>query len=107
MEATASVILLKDQFGRQIANVPEDRGRDPFILGRGVNSHAQLVLPDVSRTHAQLTFQDGSWVIEDLGSFNGTWLERGDGLVRLTDPTILENGDRLKVGSFYLEVAIS
>jgi pSer/pThr/pTyr-binding forkhead associated (FHA) protein len=45
-----------------------------MVIGR--SSSCQLVLADdtVSRRHAELRIQDGRWLLRDLGSSNGTWV---------------------------------
>jgi FHA domain/Domain of unknown function (DUF1707) len=45
-----------------------------LLIGR--SSACQLVLGDdtVSRRHAELRVQDDCWVLRDLGSSNGTWV---------------------------------
>lgn len=48
--------------------------QDMFLLGRG--SDCQIIMDDtnVSRHHAELKFTDGNWVITDLNSANGTFV---------------------------------
>jgi len=45
-----------------------------LLLGRGPG--CQLVFSDdtVSRRHAELRMVDGRWILRDLGSSNGTWV---------------------------------
>jgi len=47
----------------------------PFRMGRAPDS--QLVLRDsrVSRNHAQIVRKDGRYVLEDLGSLHGVWVD--------------------------------
>ncbi len=47
-------------------------GSTELVLGR--DQACDVVLPEatVSRRHARLLFRDGSWVLQDLGSTNGT-----------------------------------
>ena len=58
---------------RQGLNVPLST-TDPLIIGR---RRGDLVLDDalVSGTHAQIIPQDDGWVIQDLGSTNGTLVD--------------------------------
>ena len=44
------------------------------MIGR--SSGCELVLADdtVSRRHAELFIEDGRWLLRDLDSSNGTWL---------------------------------
>ena len=73
--------------------------KTPMIIGRGAS--ADLSLPDsgVSRRHASLTLQDGEWLLEDLGSANGTVVNGW----RVTKPSKLRDGDVIGVGSVFLE----
>lgn len=64
------------------------------VLGR---ESEQIALTDrtVSRQHAEIHPDNGSWVLEDLKSANGTYLNG----VRVKDPVRLKHGDQIKIGS--------
>lgn len=66
----------------------------PVILGR--MESCDIVLPDasVSRRHARLETQKGNWVITDLNSSNGTFVNG----VRIKSAA-LSPGDSLKLGA--------
>ena len=51
-------------------------GKDRFVIGRG--KHCDLVIDSskVSREHAAIVREGDAWLIEDLGSSNGTWYQR-------------------------------
>jgi len=69
--------------------------RSPFNIGRSPENH--LIVPDtpVSRQHARLELQGGRWFLRDLGSSNGTFLNRQ----AVTDsPEPLRDGDLLGIG---------
>ncbi len=70
-----------------------------FTVGRGDEN--DLVLPDgrVSRQHARVWQTDDICLIEDLGSANGTFLERGHDVVRVAAPRPLQPGDAIRIGS--------
>ena len=55
----------------------------------------------VSRRHARITFRDGQYFLEDLGSTNGTFVNRGR---RLSPGTrqALNDGDEIIVGKTFL-----
>jgi hypothetical protein len=66
-----------------------------YVIGRA--DGVDLCLDDisVSRRHALIAHLDGGWVITDLGSRNGTWLNGW----RLPGPAPIGPGDRLDLGS--------
>ena len=70
-------------------------GTDPVIIGREAPS-AKFVIADpaVSRRHAQISRQDDGYMIEDLNSTNGTFInaQRVVGAVPLTPGDLIELG---------------
>jgi diguanylate cyclase (GGDEF)-like protein len=64
------------------------------IMGRGKEAHVRFDDGGASRTHARIVrAADGSWVVEDLRSTNGTFV---DG--RKIDRVELKSGDRIHIG---------
>src|ERR1041385_656366 len=65
----------------------------PFLLGR--QSDNNLVLRDnrASRSHARIFAENGSYLIEDLNSRHGTWVN-GERIAR----HVLRNSDRIEFG---------
>jgi serine phosphatase RsbU (regulator of sigma subunit) len=65
----------------------------PFLIGRQPDNH--LVLRDnrASRTHARIISEKGHYVLEDLDSRHGTWVN-GERVKR----HILRNSDRIDLG---------
>jgi hypothetical protein len=59
----------------------------------------------VSRRHARITFSEGKYALEDLGSTNGTFVNRGK---RLTPGTRqpLNDGDEIIVGKTFLRFQV-
>jgi hypothetical protein len=45
-----------------------------LLLGRSSGCHLVFADDTVSRRHAELRFDDGRWMLRDLGSSNGTWV---------------------------------
>lgn len=80
---------------RRGLNVPLPTDR-PLVIGR---KDGDLVLNDqlVSSRHARVVPRDGGWVIQDLGSTNGTML---DG--RLIREAVLTPGAELSIGNTIL-----
>lgn len=75
-------------------------GTSPVTLGRAAD--CTLVLDDdySSSHHSRLYPHEGTWVVEDLGSTNGTWIDR----TRVTGPTVLAMGQPLRIGRTVLEL---
>ena len=67
---------------------------DEILIGREQGSALQIDSPGVSRKHARLAFQDNQYLIEDLGSSNGTFVN-GE---RISKPRPLKNGDMIGIG---------
>jgi hypothetical protein len=47
---------------------------DELTIGRHHGCDVVLTDPSVSRRHACLRFRDGTWMLQDLDSLNGTWV---------------------------------
>jgi hypothetical protein len=60
----------------------------------------------VSRRHARIIFRDNRFMIEDLGSTNGTFVNRGRRLIP-GSPTPLNDGDEIIVGKTFLRFNIN
>jgi pSer/pThr/pTyr-binding forkhead associated (FHA) protein len=71
-----------------------------ITIGRA--DDATLVLTDdyASTRHARLFPQDGQWLVEDLGSTNGTYLDRQ----KVTHPTPVPVGVPIRIGKTVLEL---
>jgi pSer/pThr/pTyr-binding forkhead associated (FHA) protein len=73
---------------------------DEVTVGRASGCQVALTDPTVSQLHARIFRRDGKLFVEDLGSSNGTFLNRK----KIGAPTALRRGDRLAFGSTILEV---
>ena len=81
--------------------------RKSYTIGRGYDDNAPdsetINIPDqmVSRKHCTLTWTDtGQWLLEDLGSTNGTIVEG----VPLTGQVLLTRGDSFTIGGSVLRL---
>jgi pSer/pThr/pTyr-binding forkhead associated (FHA) protein len=77
-----------------------DLAQQQITLGRAHD--ATLVLNDdyASSRHARIFPQDGQWIVEDLGSTNGTYLDRQ----KVTRPTPVPLGVPIRIGKTVLEL---
>jgi len=75
-------------------------GATPVTIGRSQDCTVVLEDDYASSHHTRLSPHDGAWVVEDLGSTNGTWLDR----TRVTTPTVLPIGQQLRVGRTVIEL---
>ena len=74
---------------------------DELTVGRAAG--CQITLDDTyaSQLHARIFRKDGQLFVEDLGSTNGTYLNRK----KVTAPVPIRKGDRLQVGKTVMELA--
>ena len=76
-----------------------DLGQE-LVLGRGDKCHVVIDDTYVSTVHARIFSKGESYLVEDLGSTNGTYLNRR----RITSPTEVQRGDKVKIGKTVLEM---
>lgn len=94
-ESSGPLVLYCEERG-----IDQELTEEPLVIGR---EEGDLVLDGdsaASRLHARLFFDKGRYWIEDLGSTNGTWVNRH----RIRRKVELQRGDLVQVGetSFYL-----
>lgn len=61
-----------------------------------------LVLPkgNVSKRHARILYREGRFIVTDLNSTNGTYVNRR----RIAQATIIREGDKIYIGDFVIQV---
>ena len=67
---------------------------DQLTIGRDATNDITINDAEISRRHARLTFQGGKYVLEDLGSTNGTFVNGQ----RLAGPRVLKAGEVVSFG---------
>ena len=72
----------------------------PVLIGRAPDSTLVLTDDYASNRHARISLQDGMWLVEDLGSTNGTYL----GQRKLDGPAPLDPGVAVRIGKTVLEL---
>ena len=84
---------------------PELKGRtfplaEEITLGRAAGCQVTLDDTYASQLHARVFQRDGTIYVEDLGSTNGTYLNRK----KVTGPMVIRRGDQLQIGNTILEL---
>lgn len=74
---------------------------DELTVGRAAG--CQITLDDTyaSQVHARVFMRDGQLYVEDLGSTNGTYLNRR----KVSAPMVVSHGDQIQIGSTIMEVS--
>ena len=75
-------------------------GEQSIMIGRANDSTLVLTDDYASTRHARLVSRDGDWYVEDLGSTNGTYLDRN----RVTGPTLVPPGTPIRIGKTVIEL---
>ncbi len=73
----------------------------PTVIGRGEETDVRLEIHGISRRHAHIEFSNDRWIIQDLGSTNGT-LVNGKNI----SSKILCENDNIQLGDVTLKVII-
>jgi pSer/pThr/pTyr-binding forkhead associated (FHA) protein len=72
---------------------------DELIIGRGDKCHVVITDSYASQVHARVFRRQNGIYIEDMGSTNGTFLNRK----KVTSPTMINRGDTARIGKTELE----
>ena len=80
-----------DAEGRQIV-VPI--GQKPIVIGRTAEADVHILDEKASRVHCEIRLWDGDYVVKDLDSRNGTFVN--DARIAVS---VLHVGDTLRIGS--------
>ena len=91
------VIIYGDDLGRRVP-----LGTEPTVIGRSSKCDVQLDQESVSRNHARISRERNGYVIRDLGSTNGTYVND-----ELVDEVALRDGDQLKIGRTIFKFIVS
>jgi sigma-B regulation protein RsbU (phosphoserine phosphatase) len=73
---------------------------DSLLIGRQEDAAIVLESLAVSRHHARIVWRDGEYLVEDVGSSNGTFVNGQ----RISGPTPLNEGDELQIGPYVLKL---
>ncbi|MCA8983664.1 MAG: FHA domain-containing protein [Planctomycetaceae bacterium] len=72
-----------------------------MVIGRGAQNPIRILDTEASRVHARIVPRDGGWVLEDLNSSNGTFVN-GQPIKQ----RFLESGDQIRLGRSTLVFAL-
>ena len=97
VKATPTRIVVLNEEGGKLGT---HRLGEALQIGRDAACDISLSDTYASQQHARISNRNGSWVIEDLGSTNGTYLNQR----KVTVPTALAPGDTIRIGKTVLEV---
>src|SRR5512132_461191 len=79
----------REAFDRSEINVGRVQGND-LVLPKG----------NVSKRHARLLYRDGRFIVTDLKSTNGTYVNGR----KIAQATIVREGDKIYIGDFVLRI---
>jgi hypothetical protein len=86
--------------GGQLAGTRLTLGEAPITIGRAEDSTLVIADDYASARHARLVPRSGQWFVEDLGSTNGTYLDRN----RVNGPTPVPIGVPIRIGRTSIEL---
>jgi hypothetical protein len=81
----------------EMANRQFEISKTLLSIGRGLDNDLVIDDPRVSRHHAQITFRHSHYLMRDLRSTNGTFVNR-----QPIEAVVLANGDIVSIGGFEL-----
>jgi hypothetical protein len=74
---------------------------DELTVGRAAGCQVTLEDTYASQLHARVFARDGKYYVEDLGSTNGTYLNRR----KVSSPMVMQPGDKLQIGNTVMELS--
>lgn len=105
IDAMAPMQLTKPSFTIVVSEKGGAERRENFStfelgIGRVQGNDLTLVKGNVSKQHARISYREGLFVVTDLNSTNGTYVNRR----KIQEPTKVSEGDRVYVGDFILRI---
>ena len=74
--------------------------RDEYSIGRGEDNTVRLTERNISRRHARIARETDRWVVFDVGSYNGCYVNGA----RVNQRQDLAHGDLVQLGDYRLEL---
>src|SRR6187549_4198174 len=81
----------------------ESYDRTEINVGRVQGNDLMLPKGNVSKRHARLLYRDGRFIVTDLKSTNGTYVNGR----KIAQATIVREGDKIYIGDFVLRIETS
>src|SRR3954465_4268585 len=81
----------------------ESFDRTEINVGRVQGNDLMLPKGNVSKRHARLLYRDGRFIVTDLKSTNGTYVNGR----KIAQATIVREGDKIYIGDFVLRIESS
>jgi len=88
-------LLLETDTGERVTTVLSG---DVYVIGRRAGSAIRLTEQNVSREHARLARAGRTWMVEDMKSYNGLYVNGA----RVVGSEPLVNGDVVQIGDYRL-----
>ena len=88
-------LTIEDDEGKR---TPLPLVRDEYSIGRGEENTVRLTERNISRRHASLRHESSGWVVSDMSSRNGSYVNG----VRLVGEHTVTEGDIVQVGDYRL-----
>ncbi|MFH1023846.1 MAG: FHA domain-containing serine/threonine-protein kinase [Planctomycetota bacterium] len=73
-------------------------GTGTLLLGRDTTTHIRIPDASVSRLHFKIILRNGAYLVQDLGSANGTWVNED----RVENESPIRFGDKIRAGETIL-----
>jgi hypothetical protein len=93
----------KSPLGEQLQLIVDQRivplRNPPISLGRSLENDVIIQAPKVSRRHAQIVFRHGRWLLRDLQSTHGTYVNG-----HAIEECVLRTGDTITLGDVVIKV---
>ena len=87
---SAPVLEFADQSGKRVVSLKEQN-----VIGRGEDCSVCVRSSTMGRQHGELNFENGRWMLADLNSASGTWVDAR----QLRASCELRDGQTFKMGN--------
>src|SRR6478672_10781353 len=90
-------IIISEKGGQERREVFD---KNEISIGRVQGNDLLLPKGNVSKRHARIVFRDGRFIVTDLKSTNGSYVNGH----RIAQATIVREGDKIYIGDFILRI---